>query len=280
MLDLNQDTMTVQSFIFDYFNEVRVFDRDGENWFVAIDICRILGFTNPWNAVSILDEDEKDYVGISDAMNRIRQTLIISEPGLYKLIGRSRKPEAKEFDRWVRHEVLPTLRRDGMFHEFPILSEYGSNPTEAMQNIEDTLKTRSQKIASLHEDNTMLKAQVKALNSKAGYYNKTLYSDSFNTATNIASDYGITAYEFNRLLANLGIQYKSGNRWYLSRKYVGCGYTTVRTTHDENGNEIEFMAWTNIGLIFIQEVLYEYYGMVPRSQVPPWDFVVPEEYEE
>lgn len=210
------------------------------------DVAKCLGYNNTNKAVRQHVFDE--YKNASPIWAGIPNMVFISEPGIYQLIFSSKMPKALDFQRWVFEEVLPKLRQD--------------------------------EIAELKEDNTMLRAQVKALNSKAGYYNKTLYSDSFNTATNIASDYGITAYEFNRLLANLGIQYKSGNRWYLSRKYVGCGYTTVRTTHDENGNEIEFMAWTNIGLIFIQEVLYEYYGMVPRSQVPPWDFVVPEEYEE
>jgi len=105
--------MTIQEFTHINFGNVRIITKDdGSLWFVAVDICRSLGFGNPRDAVSILDDDEKDYVGISDAIGRIRETTIISEPGLYKLIARSRKPEAKIFDRWVRHEVLPKLRQD------------------------------------------------------------------------------------------------------------------------------------------------------------------------
>lgn len=92
-------------------------DKAGEPWFVAKDVCDILGMSNPSMAVTALDKDEvaqidpKDYLG---SENRSNQAVnIVSEPGLYKLIMRSRKPEAKEFQRWVTHEVLPQIRRTG-----------------------------------------------------------------------------------------------------------------------------------------------------------------------
>lgn len=92
-------------------------DEAGEPWFVAKDVCDILGMSNPSMAVTALDKDEvaqidpKDYLG---SENRSNQAVnIVSEPGLYKLIMRSRKPEAKEFQRWVTHEVLPSIRRTG-----------------------------------------------------------------------------------------------------------------------------------------------------------------------
>ena len=92
-------------------------DEAGEPWFVAKDVCDILGMSNPSMAVTALDKDEvaqidpKDYLG---SENRSNQAVnIVSEPGLYKLIMRSRKPEAKEFQRWVTHEVLPSIRKTG-----------------------------------------------------------------------------------------------------------------------------------------------------------------------
>ena len=92
-------------------------DETGEPWFVAKDACDILGMSNPSMAITALDKDEvaqidpKDYLG---SENRSNQAVnIVSEPGLYKLIMRSRKPEAKEFQRWVTHEVLPQIRRTG-----------------------------------------------------------------------------------------------------------------------------------------------------------------------
>lgn len=92
-------------------------DEAGGPWFVAKDVCDILGMSNPSMAVTALDKDEvaqidpKDYLG---SENRSNQAVnIVSEPGLYKLIMRSRKPEAKEFQRWVTHEVLPQIRKTG-----------------------------------------------------------------------------------------------------------------------------------------------------------------------
>lgn len=89
-------------------------DKAGEPWFVAKDVCDILELGNTTNALRALDEDEKtNFTNCNVAQNGGRAPLIISEPGLYKLIMRSRKPEAHEFQRWVTHEVLPQIRRTG-----------------------------------------------------------------------------------------------------------------------------------------------------------------------
>lgn len=89
-------------------------DKAGEPWFVAKDVCDILELGNTTNALRALDEDEKtNFTNCNVAQNGGRAPLIISEPGLYKLIMRSRKPEAKEFQRWVTHEVLPQIRKTG-----------------------------------------------------------------------------------------------------------------------------------------------------------------------
>lgn len=89
-------------------------DEAGEPWFVAKDVCDILELNNVTEALRPLDDDEKSNFRNSEvAQNGGRAPLIISEPGLYKLIMRSRKLEAKEFQRWVTHEVLPQIRRTG-----------------------------------------------------------------------------------------------------------------------------------------------------------------------
>lgn len=89
-------------------------DKAGEPWFVAKDVCDILELTNPAVALQSLDDDEKTNLSNSYVWSESgRRPLIISEPGLYRLVMRSRKPEAKEFQRWVTHEVLPSIRRTG-----------------------------------------------------------------------------------------------------------------------------------------------------------------------
>jgi prophage antirepressor-like protein len=82
--------------------------------FVAQDVCRALDLRDVSDAVERLDSDEKGRVSIPTPGGP-QEMLCITEPGLYALVGRSRKPEAKRFDRWVRHEVLPAIRRTGRY---------------------------------------------------------------------------------------------------------------------------------------------------------------------
>lgn len=107
--------------------EIRVVERDGDPWFVAKDVCDILGLT-PRDSVRHLDEDERVTMpfakfsqlirgDVPSNLNAFRASgvVLINEPGLYSLILRSRKPKAKEFKRWVTHEVLPTIRKTGAY---------------------------------------------------------------------------------------------------------------------------------------------------------------------
>lgn len=90
-----------------------VIDRDGEPWFVLNEVCAKLEIANPSDAASRLDEDEKDTIGITDSIGRSRKTTIINESGLYSIILRSVKPEAKRFKKWVTSDVLPSIRKTG-----------------------------------------------------------------------------------------------------------------------------------------------------------------------
>lgn len=95
------------------FGSVRAIERNGLPWFVARDVCDCLEIrTN--DAANSLDEDEKGYESVV-SLGGAQQTLIVSEPGLYSLILRSRKPEAKAFKRWLVHEVIPAIRRHGVY---------------------------------------------------------------------------------------------------------------------------------------------------------------------
>lgn len=88
-------------------------DEAGEPWFVLKDCMSILDLGNPTETVKMFDKDEFSTAEVIDSIGRRQQTYIISEPGLYRLVMKSRKPEAKEFQRWVTHEVLPQIRRTG-----------------------------------------------------------------------------------------------------------------------------------------------------------------------
>lgn len=103
--------------------ELRTLEKDGEVWFVAADVCRALNHTNVSVALQMLEDDEvaKQSLGqvSENGVVQNREMNIISEPGLYTLIIRSNRPEAKAFKRWVTHEVLPTIRRTGRYSTGP-----------------------------------------------------------------------------------------------------------------------------------------------------------------
>lgn len=126
-------------------------DEAGEPWFVAKDVCDILGMSNPSMAVTALDKDEvaqidpKDYLG---SENRSNQAVnIVSEPGLYKLIMRSRKPEAKEFQRWVTHEVLPSIRKTGGYIPTTDVDDDMTILAKAVMIGQRTMEAQKRKIA-------------------------------------------------------------------------------------------------------------------------------------
>ena len=93
---------------------VRIVDRSGEPWFVAKDVCDVLQIKNSRQATSYLDGDERDVI-TNDTPSGEQEMSVVSEAGLYSLILRSRKPEAKAFKRWVTHEVLPSIRKTGAY---------------------------------------------------------------------------------------------------------------------------------------------------------------------
>ena len=102
----------LQLFKSEQFGTVRTVNKDGEPWFVAADVCKALDHTNVSMALDRLDDDEKAKfnLGLSGG-----ETNVVNEPGLYTLILGSRKPEAKAFKRWITHEVLPAIRKTGMY---------------------------------------------------------------------------------------------------------------------------------------------------------------------
>lgn len=119
---------------------VRVLQVHGDPWFVNVDVCRCLDIANPRSSVALLDEDERD-VHTMDTPSGQQRIGIISEAGLYSLILRSRKPEAKAFKRWVTHEVLPTLRRTGPY-SVPAQRALPQTYAEALRELASTVEAK------------------------------------------------------------------------------------------------------------------------------------------
>lgn len=97
------------------FGQVRNVMIKGEPWFVANDVCAILGIQNPRDAMGRFVDDDEKGVGITDTLGGVQEMAIINESGMYSLIFQSRKPEARKFRKWVTSEVLPAIRRQGYY---------------------------------------------------------------------------------------------------------------------------------------------------------------------
>lgn len=133
--------------VFSYRSQqVRTVERSGEVWFVAKDVCDILELTNSRMAIQDLDEDEK---GVSNIYTPggMQDMAVISEPGLYALVLKSRKPEAKEFSRWVRHDVLPSIRKHGAFLTPKVREEILTDPDFIIRLAQELKDERQQRKA-------------------------------------------------------------------------------------------------------------------------------------
>lgn len=142
------------------YGTLRTLSIDGEPWFVAKDVCDALGLSNTTEALRNLDEDEKGNISNYElAQNGGRSPLIVSEPGLYKLIMRSRKPEAKAFQRWVTHEVLPAIRSHGGYLTPAKVEEALTDP-DTIIRLAQSLKAERAARAELQRENETLRPRA------------------------------------------------------------------------------------------------------------------------
>jgi anti-repressor protein len=113
--------------------QIRMITKDNEPWWVAKDVCDVLGFSNLSETIKRLDEDEVSSTEVIDSMGRNQQTNIVTESGLYALILGSRKPEAKPFKRWITHEVVPSIRKHGAYMTPDTIEKTLTNPDFIIQ---------------------------------------------------------------------------------------------------------------------------------------------------
>jgi prophage antirepressor-like protein len=115
-LGMRAQNMEVKDFSYDKKKVRVVIDEQGNPWWIAKDVCEILGLENVSKALIELDTDEKTDLTGSNVGNDISKLKAINEPGLYHLIFKSKKDEAKNFKRWITHEVLPEIRKTGGYN--------------------------------------------------------------------------------------------------------------------------------------------------------------------
>ena len=133
--------------IFNYNStEIRTIQNDGEPWFVLKDVCNVLHIGNSRDVVARLDHDEKG-VGQIDTLGGKQEMTIINESGLYNVILRSDKPEAKPFRKWVTSEVLPTIRRHGMYATPDTVEKMLADPDTTIKLLETIKQERAARLA-------------------------------------------------------------------------------------------------------------------------------------
>lgn len=178
---------------------VRTMNVSGEPWFVLKDVCDVLGLSTPARVAERLDSDEVSQAHLIDSMSRSQEMTIISESGLYNVILRSDKPEAKPFRKWVTAVVLPSIRKNGGY----IAGQEELSPQELMAKaLLVAQKTLTDRDARIKE----LTAQNQIMQPKAEYFDELV-------ARNLLTNFRETAKE-------LGIKEKDFIGWLLDHRYV------------------------------------------------------------
>lgn len=235
------------------FKDIRTMVINGEPWFIGKDIAENLGYTNTRKAIidHVDTEDKRDGVTIRDSIGREQTPTFINESGIYSLILSSKLDGAKKFKKWVTAEVLPTIRKHGAYMTPEVIEKTLTNP--------DFIIGLATELKKAQTRNVFLENEVKILQPKAKYHDEVLNSPNVVAITQIAKDYGMSAVKMNKLLNDLGIQYKLRNQWLLVQKYSDKGYVKSKTQEyfDTNGNIHTAMTtyWTQKGRLFIYETL-------------------------
>lgn len=150
-------------------NEVRVLEINNEPWFVAKDVCDVLEIGNPSQALSRLDDDERNTIILNEGIGNPQKS-IVNEPGLYTLILGSRKPDAKQFKRWVTHEVIPSIRKHGAYMTPQKIEEVLLNPDTIIQiatqlKEEQTKRREAEQIIEKQKPKVLFADSVSASNT-------------------------------------------------------------------------------------------------------------------
>ena len=249
----------IQVFNSPEFGEIRTVEIDGKPYFVGADVAKALVYKRGTKAVQDhVDEEDRDAVPIQDSIGRMQNTPIINESGLYSLILSSKLPSAKRFKHWVTSEVLPAIRKHGIYATEDVTDKILNNPEFGIELL-TKYKEERDKRKFLSEQVLTQQKLISELKPKADYVDHILKSISSVKTTQIAKDYGMSARAFNKLLYELGIQYKVGDQWVLYAKYQACGYVrsvTYEYRHRDGRLDVRMCTeWTQKGRLFLYETL-------------------------
>ncbi len=221
------------------FGKIRTVTVDNQPYFVGKDVAEILGYSNPSKALSDhVDEDDKLNNESLSSLGQ-RGGWLINESGLYSLVLSSKMPNAKKFKRWVTSEVLPSIRKHGIYATDNVIENILNNPDFGIKLLTELKEERQARIEAERKNAILM------------HTNKTY------TATEIAKELGFkSATALNKDLCHKGIQYKVNNTFVLYSKYSSMGLVEIKQQILDNGREIYNRHFTQIGRDFLLN-LYE-----------------------
>jgi prophage antirepressor-like protein len=241
------------------FGSIRTLMLNDEPYFVGKDVAEILGYINTKDALAThVDAEDKMVIQRSENTTFEIPNLgltVINESGLYSLIFSSKVQNTKKFKRWVTAEVLPTIRKHGIY----AVDELFNEPDMLISTL-TKLKAECEKTNTLMVTMAVQNQQIVEMKPKASYYDVVLNCKDLVAITVIAKDYGWSANRMNQYLHDKGIQYKQGNKiWLLYQKYAERGYTSTKTYSypgsDGTMHTKVHTYWTQRGRLFIYRLL-------------------------
>lgn len=238
---------------------------DGLPMFVGKDIAEILEYQNGSRDINRhVDIEDRRKLMIFDGIQN-KETIVINESGLYSLILSSHMPNAKKFKRWVTNEVLPSIRKTGMYATDYLLE----NPDIAIAAF-TALKEERERNKTLTNTIAIQNQQIAEMKPKVSYYDIVLQCKDLVPISVIAKDYGLTANRLNKILKEKKVQYKQGKIWLLYKSYAEKGYTSTKTFNKEldDGKIKNYIHtyWTQKGRLFIYDLLKND-GILPMIEV-------------
>lgn len=217
----------IQTFNFNNAPVRTLTDENGNPWFVAKDVCDVLGLGTE-HLRRDLDEDEvTETTNLPNWQVRNqpgRAPLIISEPGLYKLIMRSRKPEAKEFQHWVTHEVLPSIRKHGIYATETTIDQILANPDFGIKLLTELKKERAKRIEAENHVKE-LEPKAKALDDFTNVSDTLLVRDAAKILSNSGTP--IREKQLREWMAANDWIYKANGSWHATAKHCTAGHLTM-----------------------------------------------------
>lgn len=251
----------IQTFNFNASTLRTLTDKNGDPWFVAKDVCDILELSNVGQALARLDDDEKSSITLNDGTPGNPNKAIVPESGLYALILASRKPEAHEFKRWVTHEVLPSIRKHGIYATDTTIDQILADPDFGIRLLTDLKKERAKRVEAENQIKE-LAPKAKALDDFTNVPDTLLVREAAKLLSNAGTPIGEK--ELREWLSQHGWTYRHAGTWWAASERVKAGHLAMVESRSygrrKDGTEFAFhptVRVTRKGLVLLHRRLGE-----------------------